>query len=412
MEIRLIIIGDELLSGQIADKNGQYLGKFLHKKGIELKNIKIVGDHEVDLTSAFKGFDGKITLVCGGLGPTHDDKTKKVMASFFNLEILESDACSEIVEKNYSRRGVSWDPDSNFYHHIPKSVTPLNNPSGLAPGLALIKDDFAFICLPGVPIEFNTMLEEVVFPLLEKSFKLGNKDLGRINIKTFGIPEESIFHKNKTLWQDLSMFGKVASLPHALGVDIEISRIDLNKHPNFSEKIKDLLGPLKENVWQYGDNPLEERVIDLAREKNLMIGLAESCTGGLISHRLTNVDGCSSHFLGSIVSYADEVKRDILAVKEETLNSYGAVSLEIAREMAIGAADKLKADITVSVTGIAGPAGGSEEKPVGTVAIGYCYQGESGSELLNLRGNRKNLKYLFSQKALFTLFFLLRDGRL
>jgi len=410
MDIRLIVIGDELLSGRISDKNGPHLGAFLNKQGLNLTEIKIVGDDETDLLSAFKEYEGKITLVCGGLGPTQDDITKKVMGSFFNLEIKESDKALEIAKENYSRRGLDLEPKTNFYHHIPESVMPLNNPTGLAPGLALIKKDFAFICLPGVPIEFGGMLEEEVFPLLKKNFKLGIKSRGRINIRTFGIPEEMIFHEGPVLWKKLSKYGKVASLPHALGVDIEVSRIDLNTHPNFEEEIKNVIGPLKDYVWHYGDDSLEEVVLSLAKKKNIMIGLAESCTGGLIANRLTNVAGSSSSFMGGIVSYTNDIKVDLLGVKEETLKAHGAVSSETAEEMAQGAAIKLGADITIAVTGIAGPDGGSAEKPVGTLGIGYYYQGKSGSEVINLKGNRKNLKYLFSQKGLFTLYFLLRNS--
>jgi len=414
MDIRLIVIGDELLSGRIADKNGQLLGKFLHQKGIQLKDIQVVRDHEENLLEAFEGFEGKITLVSGGLGPTLDDKTKKAMAEFFNLEITLDEAAFDIVQKNYVRRNLPWTPETNFYHHIPSTTTPINNPTGLAPGLALIEDDFAFICLPGVPMEFASMLAEEVFPLLENNFELGKGTLGRVNIRTFGVPEEVIFQQDKALWENLSAFGKVASLPHALGVDLEVSQIDLNEHPNYLDEIKKVLeaGPLGNNIWQYGDDSLEELVIKLAQEKNMMIGLAESCTGGLVANRLTNVAGCSSHFLGSIVSYANVVKTNILGVNAKTLEAHGAVALETAKEMAEGAALKLGADVAISLTGIAGPSGGTVEKPVGSLALGFWYKGDSGSELINFRGNRKNLKYLFSQKGLFTLFFLLRDGRL
>jgi nicotinamide-nucleotide amidase len=409
MEIRLIVIGDELLSGRIVDKNGPYLGAFLNTEGLNLSEIKVVGDNETDLLLAFKGHEDKITLVCGGLGPTQDDITKKVMGSFFNLEIKESDQALEIAKKNYSRKNLSLEPKANFYHHIPDSITPLNNPTGLAPGLALTNKDFAFICLPGVPIEFRYMFEEEVFPLLKNNFKLGSKSRGRINIRTFGIPEEMIFHKGPGLWKKLSKYGKVASLPHALGVDIEVSRIDPDTHPNYEEEIKKIIGPLKDYVWDYGDESLEEVVLSLAKEKNITIGLAESCTGGLIANRLTNIPGSSSNFLGGIVSYTNDLKVDLLGVKKETLKTHGAVSSQTAEEMAQGAAEKLKADLTVGVTGIAGPDGGSAEKPVGTVGIGYYLKGKTGAELINLRGNRKNLKYLFSQKGLFTLYFLLRD---
>ncbi|RLA61210.1 MAG: hypothetical protein DRQ88_11865 [Epsilonproteobacteria bacterium] len=412
MDIRLIVIGDELLSGRIADKNGQQLGKILHQKGLNLRNIEVVGDCEADLLEAFKGFENKITLVCGGLGPTKDDITKNVVAKFFNLHISISNEATEVVKKNYQRRDLSWIPEANLYHHIPTTITPLNNPTGLAPGLAHLQNDYAFICLPGVPIEFEAMMVQEVFPLLEEKYSLVTKKLGRINIRTFGVPEEAIFHKDTEIWKNLANFGKVASLPNALGVDIEVSNIDLDIYPQFEKEIKNVVdeSPLKDHVWQYGDLSLEGMIINLAQKKNIMIGLAESCTGGLVSHRLTNIPGCSSNFLGAIISYTNEIKSDILKVKEKTINDHGAVSSETAKEMAKGAAIRLGADLTISLTGIAGPDGGTAKKPVGTLGIGYWYKGESGSEMIQLRGNRKNLKYLFSQKALFTLFFLLRDN--
>lgn len=410
MNIELICIGDELLSGRTQDKNGPWLARFLEGRGHSLNRITTIHDDNQEIQEALKmAFSrSSVIILSGGLGPTKDDLTKSTLADFFKINLIDDPKAGNIAKNNYLRKGKEFIPESNFYQMIPEGFIPCNNPKGLAPGL--IKKDSSRILLaaPGVPWEFAAMVEEEFFPLLNKA----NKILGKMTIRTQGIPEESIFFKLvPNLWEELSRYGKVASLPHVQGVDIVISNIDKTKFKNFEKEIKNLVkkSALAPYVWQFGDLTPEELIIKLAKKRKLTIGIAESASGGLVSHRLTNVPGCSDQYNGSVVSYSNKAKIKILGVKPSTLRKKGAVSLEVAREMARGAQKALAANLTVSLTGIAGPSGGSKRKPVGTICIGWTRGKKHGEEAFLFKGDRATLKAIFAQKALFILLKILSE---
>lgn len=404
MKAHILIIGDEILSGRINDTNGPWLGKWLFSQGIIVDGISIISDQlDIIKKNILKQIDcNDLLLITGGLGPTLDDLTKPALAEAFNLEMIESDESQNLVKKHYERFGREWTKDTNSYHLLPEKVSPLFNPLGLAPGLKYLHNEKIILCAPGVPHELYAMANEVFYPILKDLKNYPHKSMQQISIRTFGIPEERIFFElEPNLWETLSQFGKVSSLPQTMGVDVVITTDQVSAQDNIKKIIDE--SKLKPYVWQWGNLSLPELVLKKAQEKNITFSFAESCTGGLVSSLITDIPGSSSHFLGSVVSYANELKENILDVKSETLKTFGAVSVQTAQEMAQGALNNTKSNIAISFTGIAGPGGGSEEKPVGTVAIGLATSNKSLAEVFQYKGDREKLKRRFCERGLMTL---------
>lgn len=408
----LILIGNELLDGLILDKNGTWLSQFLHKKGLKLERIETVRDELTSIVRAIQiGFEeSDIIILSGGMGPTDDDLTKYAMAKFAKQEVVKRDDAFQIVKSHYDRIEKEFDPLKNHYDHMPERMEILSNSAGLAPGLFFKENGKSLVALPGVPREFSTMIKDHV----EKIYpNLQNEQIEKFLIRTFRIPEEKIFKDlEPTLWDRLSKFGKVSSLPHVLGVDIgvDLPPCNIEEKEKLKSEIRHLMERtvIKENIWNYGAESLEELIVKEARNKNLTIGLGESCTGGLTAHSFTDIAGCSDVFMGSAVTYSNQAKVNILNVSEKTLKIHGAVSEETALEMAIGVREALACDIALTFTGIAGPGGGSKEKPVGTVGIGLSYQDKSSSNIYYFKGDRKMLKERFMKQGLFNLLKVIR----
>ncbi len=410
LSVSMIVIGDEILNGRTTDLNGSWLSKYLFKQGLQLNSLRFIRDdvYEIHhaLTAALQ--DSDIVITSGGIGPTLDDKTKNTLASYFNKNIVENSSVATIVAENYIRFGRTWTKETNHYHFFPEDFVATKNPKGLAPGITYFSPDKKLIMAgPGVPREFTEMVECEFMPLIRKYFQNQFKENYQTVIRTQGVPEEKIFFEMcPNLWKDLEVFGKVSSLPHTIGIDIVISyHGDLNSHEKTQKEIKELIltTPLKDHVWQWGNVSVAELVLSKAKDKSYTFAFAESCTGGLASSKITDLPGASAVFHGSIISYDNSIKVNILNVNPQTLKNFGAVSIETAKEMAEGVRVLMKVDYTISITGIAGPDGGYEGKPKGTVAIGYSSKVKSGAELFLFPGDRIKLKDRFSDKALLTL---------
>lgn len=415
MNIGLLLIGDELLSGRIHDANGKWLASYLAPTQFDIGEIKIIRDIKADIKVALDELFNKydIVLTSGGLGPTDDDITKFAVAEYYNKELVNLKENDAIIETHYARINKEWKHKSNNYHLMPKDFTITNNPCGLAPGMIYEQDKKIILCAPGVPREFQQLFNEVYSPFLENRFQSQSRGFSPFSIRTYSVPEEAIFTDLcPTLWKDLEKYGKVSSLPLSDfgGVDIvvtlEINEDLENKRSAILNIIED--SALAKNVWQIGNLSLEEYVVKIANEKNKTISFAESCTGGLTASKITDVSGSSAIFLGSIVSYANSVKTSVLGVQQSTLDLHGAVSEKTALEMAVGARKACGADISISFTGIAGPGGGSDQKPVGTVGIGWSFNDESDSKIYNFTGDRLKLKQRFSNKGLMRLLEILK----
>ena len=414
----LIVIGDEILNGRTRDINAHWLSTFLFVEAYDLKTVHFIKDHEESIKKTldyvFNQEQCQLVITSGGLGPTIDDKTKNVLAQYFQMNIVEHQKAKEIVINNYERFGRSWTPELNHYHFFPEKMTALNNPVGLAPGLFWQNGQGQIIaCAPGVPREFQEMVKLEIIPKANHLLKKSQLKNFQVVIKTQGIPEEKIFNELcPTLWQELEAFGKVSSLPQTIGIDIVVSLFcDEKKFEQVQIDIHKIIkqSPLEQYVWQLGDHSLPDLVFKRAQEHKLKMAFAESCTGGLIASKMTNISGASEVFWGSIVCYDNSIKKNVLGVTEKSLQSFGAVSEEVACEMAIGVLKLCQVDIAVAITGIAGPTGGSFEKPVGTVVIATAKKISHDKITTQVNryqfpGDRMRLKERFAEKALHNLY--------
>lgn len=414
LSVSMIVIGDEILNGRTTDLNGSWLTKYLFKQGLTFKSLRFIRDNTDEINQALTASlnESDVVITSGGIGPTLDDKTKNTLADFFGKKIIERSDVAKIVTENYIRFGRTWAPETNHYHFFPEDFIAVSNPRGLAPGLGYYSPKQKLVlAAPGVPREFTEMVELEFYPLIKKFFAEKIKPNSQTVIRTQGIPEEKIFFELcPQLWKELEAFGKVSSLPHTIGIDIVISyqadEIEfLKKDKLIREHVESTA--LAPYVWQWGNKPVNELVFEKAREKKCTFAFAESCTGGLTSSKITDLPGSSEVFYGSIISYDNSVKENVLGVKTGTLKKFGAVSAETAEEMARGVRELLKTDYAVSISGIAGPGGGSVEKPKGMVAIGYASKTKSGAHVFQFPGDRIKLKDRFSDKALLTLLELM-----
>lgn len=409
MKLGLLIVGTEVLKGIVADANTFWLAGHLKSLNLELSKVITVGDSETEIIKGLHELYEQCDFVftSGGLGPTLDDITKTTIACFFNLEVKFSEEARAIAEKNYKQFNREL-VNGHIYETLPVGFSPLWNPSGFAPAFYYKTDKNRFILsAPGVPKEFKSIITEHFNKLI--SPYLTNKEFAEtITFRTKRIPEEKIFSELcPTLWQDLEAFGNVSSLPQLMSVDVCV-HLKTKSSEALEEKKKKVVqlvttSALQSYIWEIGTRSLEEVITAFAKKKNIHFGFAESCTGGLCSHRMTNIAGVSEVFWGSVVCYDNSVKENILGVKKQTLQEFGAVSEQTAAEMAIGLKTKLNLDIAVAITGIAGPGGGSEEKPVGTVCLGLADKSGVSTYKLVLFGDREQLKNRFAQAALMIL---------
>lgn len=414
-KIDFIVIGDELLNGKISERNTAELAKMARQCHHTLNQVHIIGDNEnqfnVSMKQALKQAD--IVITSGGLGPTQDDQTKNMLSNYFKKSQSESKEALKLVKEIYQSKEREYDEKNFHYHILPKDFIALDNKTGFAPGLFFEYENQLVFATPGVPHEFNKMFELEILPLINKKFS-SETELFNFTARTWKVPESKIFEElDPTLWDKLASFGKVTSLPHIFGVDIGVSldtdKINLAKSQEALKRIIES-SPIAEYVWQFGSKSLAQVIVDEASEKGLTLGFSESCTGGLCASMITDISGSSKVFWGSVVSYANEVKVKSLNVSEETLKTHGAVSEQTALEMAIGVRAHLAVDIAISTTGIAGPSGGSEKKPVGTVGIGFATKDSSSSKLYYFKGDRELLKQRFANKALITLLEIIRKS--
>ncbi len=428
IKIGFVVIGDELLSGHTRDANGQILAKTLLKEGLALTQMIFVSDQETEIHRGLQFISNQcdIIITSGGLGPTLDDKTKLSLANYFGQQLKPRENIQDLVQKNYSRFKRDWTPSHNYYHHFPENFFGINNPKGLAPGLGYCNHrspplaQQLLLSAPGVPREFEAMLTEEMIPLIKTYFPNITVPRKEVVIRTKGIPEEKIFNELcPNLWSSLSQFGKVSSLPGSSGIDIVITvtsdqgaRTQDAPEESIIEHIKSTA--LFPYVWQFGNLTLPQLVLNHAKEKRVTFGFAESCTGGLLSSKITDLSGASTSFMGSVISYDNTIKEKVLSVPNESLKNFGAVSVEVAEAMAIGALNVLNTDYAISLTGIAGPTGGSVEIAVGTLAVGFSIkirqtaQFTSGAKKFHFVGDRLRLKERFAEEGLYTLLELLR----
>lgn len=388
----IVTIGDELLIGQVIDTNSSWIATKLNDAGITLKRRVAVGDNYEAISNALdeESKVSEIIIMTGGLGPTSDDVTKKVLNDYFGGKMIVNQQALENViylfEKVF-KRTVS---DINLQQaEVPDVCEVIQNKRGTAPGMVFNKNGKVFISMPGVPYEMKGMLEEGVIPLLKEKFIL--QAIVHRSMLTAGIGESALAEMIRDFETSLPKDIKLAYLPNYGMVRLRLSATGPLKN-ELEEKVASWFNQLKILVKDYlvtdVDDNLAEVLGKLLLSKNKTVSTAESCTGGYISHLITSVPGSSRYYEGSVVSYSYKIKETMLGVKENTLNSYGAVSEETVVEMLKGSLEKLQTDYGLAVSGIMGPDGGTDDKPVGTVWMAVGNKENCVAQKINLRFNR------------------------
>jgi len=375
MKAYIISIGDELLLGHTINTNVAFIGSALANINIKVIKSSVVGDDFEMIINEFKlAFqNADLIITTGGLGPTHDDLTRSCVIKFFNTELVLDEKILEDIKQFFEERGRELNELNKQQALIPKISIPIKNSKGTAPGFWIEQDKKIFIVLPGVPIEMKEMMNNYVLPKL-KTLNTSSIKTQRIILQTTGIPESILFEKLGNL-DDILTGAELAFLPNQYGVKLRITvQSDsenecLNKLYQIEQKIRTKVGRY---IYARGEELLEETIGKILTERNLTIAVAESCTGGFIASRITDISGSSNYFERGVVAYSNAAKVEILKVNEDTLQKFGAVSQEVAMQMAEGIRAISGADIGISTTGILGPTGATFNKPVGLVYIGYC----------------------------------------
>ena len=401
MKAEIIAVGTEILLGDIVNTNAQYLAKELAALGIEMYYQQVVGDNEERILHAFdEGFSrSDIIITSGGLGPTTDDLTKEVAAKYFNKELLPDQNSIEAIKEYFLSIGKNMAENNLKQGFIPEGAIVLKNNNGTAPGVIIEEDKKIMIILPGPPKELKPMFEESVRPYLERRT---DSILVSKMVKILGIGESSVAEEIKDLIENQTN-PTIAPYAKEVGVALRLTAKAKNE-----EEALELIKPVEDeikrrlgnNVYATEDISIEEVVAKLLIEKNLTISTAESCTGGMIASTLINYPGISQVFLEGAVTYSNEAKHNRLGVKNDTLDKYGAVSEETAIEMAVGIAKTAGTNVSIVTTGIAGPGGGTEEKPVGLVYIGVYVNGEVKVQRCIFKGNRETTRLQATIKGL------------
>jgi nicotinamide-nucleotide amidase len=405
MNAEIITIGDELLIGQVINSNQAFIAEKLNSVGIFGDKMTTIGDIENEILSAFqKAYDSHdVITVTGGLGPTHDDITRNVVCRFFNTDIVINEAALENVRRIFARlksvpRNINEDQAL-----VPRGCTVIQNRLGTAPGYFFERDGKYFIVMPGVPYEMKAMMYDFVLPFFEKH-KTG-LIIHHKTLKTTGIAESFLAEQIGDVHAIFSPDSGItlAYLPSSLGVRLRIT-VKANAVDEAENKIYEVEAKLRRRIEKYiyatDDTELEDAIGNLLRERKLTMAIAESCTGGLIADRITNVSGSSEYFERGIITYSNKSKIDELGIPSELISQHGAVSQKVAEAMALSIRTTSNVDIGISTTGIAGPTGGSPEKPIGLVWIGYSDKEGTFALQFNFGGERRIIKERAAQAAL------------
>lgn len=395
MQAVVIAIGDELLAGKTVNNNAAYLSARLSELGIGVRRQLVVGDCEDDIVAALAEARAlaPFAIATGGLGPTNDDLTLGAVSRWLKRELILHPQTLKYIEERFSRRGIPMPAVNVGQARVPAGARVLRNALGTAPGIVIEEEGWTLALLPGVPVEMEYIFAHGVTPYLEEK-GYGGERVFEWTLQCVGLPESAIAERIGAfpIPSDLHL----AYLPHAGQVNLRFWGGAATEGA-FRERAQGLVKAVRDalglHVFGEGGASLEEVVGGLLRDRNATLAVAESCTAGLLAGRITNVAGSSAWFRGGVVAYANDLKTALLGVAAETLAAYGAVSEETARELAAGARERLGADYGLAVTGIAGPAGGTAEKPVGTVCFGVAFEEGVGSEKAVFNGDRAFVRH-------------------
>ena len=398
MTVHIVTIGDELLIGQIVDTNSAKMAQFLLEIGAKVTGKTTVGDNHDDILEGLASATTKadVTLVTGGLGPTKDDVTKKALADFFGVGFVFHQETLERINRILEKLNRPVTDALRDQCWMPQNALVLKNKMGTAPGMWFDENGKVLVSMPGVPFEMEYLMEYEVMPRLQQRFNA--LPSAHRTLLTTGEGESTVAEYLKNFEENLPAYVKLAYLP-AIGR----VRLRLNvSHPDevfvkktLEEKFREMEGCLPPAIISgYDEDTLEGVIGKMLKQKNLLLSTAESCTGGYLAHLITSIPGSSNYFQGSVIAYANELKMKQLGVKQETLRDFGAVSEQTVKEMVAGAIHFLQTDMAIATSGIAGPDGGTPDKPVGTIWIAVGNKEKTVTRKLQLGKDRiRNIQY-------------------
>lgn len=370
MNIHILTIGDEILIGQVIDTNSAWMARQLNLRGAAVTGITSVGDDLPAILAALRQAwsEADVVLMTGGLGPTKDDITKKALSEYFATPLVFHQPTYDRIVRIFERLGRKASAAHRYQAYHPETAELLTNRMGTAPAIWMERDGKVLVAMPGVPYEMKHLMEDEIIPRLRRRFP--GRPIAHRTVLTVGEGESRIADRLATFEDGLPENVKLAYLPNLGQVRLRLTGRGDDEaalQHLLDLKVKELTAHIPDLVFGFGQEQLEEVIGRMLRVRRLTLGTAESCTGGYIAHRLTTIPGSSDYFQGGIVAYSNALKERLLGVRPETLQQHGAVSRETVIEMVQGAVRALGVDVAVSISGIAGPGGGTPEKPVGTI---------------------------------------------
>lgn len=431
MTAHIINIGDELLIGQVVNTNASWMAEELNKRNIKVTNISVISDGGDDIRTQLERSlsEADVVLITGGLGPTKDDITKSVLCEFFGDTLVRHQQTYDNVKKFFERRGLPFTEINQAQALVPSKCKVLVNEVGTAPCMVFTMPQVEtqyiaslqteakpfekiVISMPGVPFEMKWLMQNSVLPLLQE--RLGGEAIVHKTILTFGIGESFLADKIAD-WEDaLPTHIKLAYLPEAGKVRLRLSAYGVNHtelEREVAEQIVKLNAIISDNIYGYDDETISMAIGKLLKQQGAMVATAESCSGGLVARRITEAAGASDYFKGGVVAYSNEIKMKALGVNPNTLERYGAVSEQTAKEMALGCFNMMDADYAIATTGIAGPTGATEDKPLGLVYIAIASHNEVVCNRYVFTTTREQHQERTANQALFDLYKLVQSRK-
>lgn len=394
MRATIVTIGDEILIGQILDTNSRYISRALNKHGIVVAERTSIGDNREQIIETLNRAlaQSNVVIITGGLGPTKDDITKHTLCEYFDSKLRYDEIEAEHIRSLLSARNIAFNELNRGQAMVPECCTVLHNAHGTAPGMWFEQKGCVVVSLPGVPFEMQHLMDDEVIPRLKRHFNL--REIVHRTMITFGIAESILAERISTWEEALPDYLHLAYLPAPNVVRLRLSAYEVEGKEvrrEIDARFDELRQIIPDNIAGFEDASVEELVHNKLIERGLTLAVAESCTGGAIASKFTAQAGASAYFLCGVVSYSNEAKSNVLGVKMSEITQYGAVSEQVAKAMAEGARVISGANFAISTTGIAGPSGGSKEKPVGTVWIGISTQEKSFAVLKNCGTDRSQI---------------------
>lgn len=411
MNAHLITIGDELLIGQVVNTNASWIAAELEKNSIHVARVVTIADDLYDITSALSEalLQSEVIIITGGLGPTKDDITKTALCDYFGMQLVMHEPSLANVIDFFTKRGLPISEINRMQGLVPDGCEPLLNKVGTAPGMWFESDGKIVVSLPGVPFEMQWLMSEYVLPKLQNY--LGVESILHKTILTCGIGESFLSELIDSWETALPKHFRLAYLPDAGKVRLRISvrgdyKVTLQQE--IDTQLLALESLISDYIYGYDDEDFASVIGNILRDRGATLSTAESCTGGRLGHQITEISGASSYYLGGVITYSNEMKEQLLGVQHETLDNFGAVSLQTVQEMAVGCRNLFNTDFAIATTGIAGPNGGTDEKPLGTVWIAIASKEGVAAQKYVFRTTRVQHQERTANQALFNFWHYLK----